>query len=111
MSEITKDQLDLLMGSYKDSIELNTTLLGKLDNVLTSQKESCVKVDKLCDKIDQQTTTLTDSNLQIGEKLVNIRMDSLKEHNSIKHRIYVGYSMMGTILSGLITAIVKLFMQ
>jgi hypothetical protein len=100
-SNVTQDQLKLLMQSHKDSIESNAKLLAKLDAVLDSQKDSCAGMNKLCDKIDQQTTTLTESNLKIHDKLTEIRIKSVEEHNSIKHRINVAFSIVGTIITGI----------
>lgn len=109
MSEITKEQLELLMKSHKESVELNTTLIGKLDRVLESQKNSCDSMNKLCDKIDHQTDTLTTSNVQLGQTLMDMRTNMLQEHNSIFNRLYVAFGMMGSILVTLVANFVKSF--
>lgn len=108
MAEITQDQLKLLMEAYKDSVTLNTKLLTKMDSVVEAQRSSCQSIEKLCDKINQQTITMTAANVQISDKLFEVRTESLKEHNSIKHKIYVALSLMGTIVVALITALVKI---
>lgn len=108
MAEITQDQLKLLMDAYKDSIILNTKLLSKMDNVVEAQRESCKGINKLCDKINQQTITLTSANVQIGDKLVNMRTEDFKEHNSLRNKIYIAFSLMCTIIIALIGILIKL---
>jgi hypothetical protein len=106
---INKDQLNLLMLSYKESVELSTRLLGKLDNVVDIQRESCKGINKLCDKIDQQTSTLVTHNIKLEDKLVDMKINIVKEHGVIRNKLYVAFSLMGTIIIGLITTIYKLF--
>ena len=110
MSEeiVTKDQLRLLMDSHRDVIELNTKLLGKLDLVVSAQKESCEGISKLCDKLDQQTGTLTAANLHIHDKLVELRTEAIKDHSSIRNRLYVAFGMLGTITSALLATLYKI---
>lgn len=108
-SAITQEQLVLLMSSHKESVELTTKLCAKLDSVIDSQKESNSGLVKLCDKIDHQTETLTEANLKMGEQMVKLQTQILTEHNSITNKIYVAFSMMGTIVIGLVTALVKIF--
>ena len=108
-SGVTKDQLHILMSSYKESVELNTRLLGKLDNVIDSQKESCQGINKLCDKIDNQTSTLMTHSIKLGDELVDMKVNIVKDHHSIKNKLYFAFSMMGSIIVGLITTIYKLF--
>ena len=97
------------MNSYKESVQLNTKLFGKIDSVLDVQKESCQNINKLCDKINEQTSTLVTHNCQLSDKLASVSVHLMQEHNSIKGRLYVAFSMMGTIILGLVTTIYKLF--
>lgn len=107
MSDITKEELSLLMDSHKESVKLNTELIGKIDNILEVQRKTCSGVDKLCDKIDHQTSTLSEFNMNLGEKVVDIKTDNVKEHSSIKNRIYLAFGLMATIIIELIVAILK----
>jgi len=105
---VSQEQLKLLMDSYKDSVALTTKLLVKLDTVVESQKENCQSMKILCTKIDHQTDVLTEANLKINDKLSENRTESLKEHSSIKGKIYIAFSLMGTIIVSLISLIVIL---
>ena len=110
-SNITKDQLNLLMISYKESVVLNTKLLVKIDSVLDIQRESCQNINKLCDKINDQTSTLVTHTSKLSDKLAEMNISIIREHSRIKNRLYMAFTMLSSIILGLVTTIYKLFVR
>jgi len=106
---VSEDQLALLMKSYGESIELNTKLMIKIDSVVEIQKNSCLGIDRLCSKIDNQTETLVKSNVELGDKLTDLKIESLNSSASIKSKIYIAFTLMGTIVLTLATILTKVF--
>jgi uncharacterized membrane protein YvbJ len=108
---VTKEELKLLLESHRDNIELNTKLIFKLDSLIEYQKSNCQNIDKLCEKLDQQTNTLIHSNTNLSKELVNMKTEDIREFSSIRNRLYVSFTMMGTIILALITIIAEIFTQ
>ncbi|MGD2072029.1 MAG: hypothetical protein PVG65_00865 [Candidatus Thorarchaeota archaeon] len=74
---LSREDLFLLLESYKNQIRLNTTLLEKQEQVIQSQN-------------------------RVIEKLDSSRLDSAKEFSSVKNRIYIALGSTGTIIVSLI---------
>lgn len=107
MSDLSKEDLSLLMDSYKKQVELNTqvltqqqNLIVRMDSMIEIHKETCHNINKVADKID-------DHSKNMSEKLNSDRKESLKEHNDIKFKIYIAMSLMGAIILNLIALYLK----
>ena len=97
-----KEDLYMLLDTYKNQVESNKTLMeqqGKLldqhNSILTKQAEVVGSLNEVLDKLGTCHDGLKD-------KLTEYRTESLKEHNGIRHRIYVAYAGMTTIILSLI---------
>lgn len=96
----SKDDLFLLLEAYRTQIDSNTALLNKQEklieqqnNILDKQKVVCDLIDKLLGKLDIDHNTIKD-------KLTNSNVDCIKEHSSIKNKIYLIYvGIAGAIIS------------
>lgn len=91
------EQLELLMNSYKEQIQLNTKLLERQERFMDRLDHS---TQQLIEAINAQTTGLQ-STLDSG--LSSLGRDITTEHGDINLRIYVALGGMVTILLTLIT--------
>lgn len=88
---LNSDDLILLLESYKNQIELNTTLLeqqkrisDQIESLLTSQKTLCDSLHSMIETLNKQ------------------RIDCVKEHAGLRHWIYVSLVGTGVIVVSLI---------
>jgi hypothetical protein len=127
---VNRDDLLLMMESYKNQIELNTTLLTRQEVIITKQEEI---IGKLAEILDLQSKVLVDVgavpdsleklihelceatgetcksvNTAVDQSLSAARQAQIREHNGINNRIYLGWVGMGTIVIALIGLIVNL---
>jgi len=114
MSDISKEDLALLMDSYRKQVELNTqvivqqqNLMSRIDTMIEIHKETCSNINRVADKIDEHGKTSIEISNKVSEKLNADRKEGLKEHNDIKFKIYVAMSLMGVIILNLIALYLK----
>ena len=125
--KINRDDLFLLMESYKNTIELNTTLLERQELVNSMQiklmesiKEICanqskilseiktvpdaflIMAEKIADEIKQLNNHNTTELRVIKEEVTKGRNAQIKEHAGLNLRIYVALSGMAAIVVALI---------
>lgn len=114
MGDLNKEELTLLMDSYKKQVELNTqvliqqqNLITRLDSMIEIHKDTCNNINRVADKIDEHGKTSIETFNKVSEKLNSDRKEGLKEHNDIKFKIYVAMSLMGVIILNLIALYLK----
>jgi len=114
MSDLSKEDLTLLMESYKKQVELNTqvltqqqNLIGRMDSMIEIHKETYHNINKVADKIDDHGKNSSTRHSMLSEKLNSDRKESLKEHNDIRLRIYIAMGLMGVIILNLIAIYLK----
>jgi len=114
MSDLSKEDLTLLMDSYKKQVELNTqvltqqqNLIVRLDSMIEIHKETCHNINKVGEKIEDQGKNTTDKFNKMSEKLNSDRKESLKEHTDLRFKIYIAMSLMGVIILNLIAIYLK----
>lgn len=114
MSDLNKEDLTLLMDSYKKQVELNTqvltqqqNLIMRLDSMIEIHKETCNNINRVTDKIDDHGKHVSDGFNKMSEKLNSDRKESLKEHNDIRFKIYIAMSLMGVIILNLVAIYLK----
>jgi uncharacterized coiled-coil DUF342 family protein len=127
MSEnLTKDDLVLLMESYRNMIQLHSTILdrtnkttemldkvvAKQDMLLTKQASLCNKLGKCVEKlneagtkIDNTADKIDNAGKEIRQKIDTHNLSSVKDHGRITNKIYVGWIGMGSIIIALISLI------
>ena len=93
--KLSRDDLYLLMDSYKNTIELNTTLSHQQNAIIEQQhlileqdKKTGEKMDLLIQKLGDHTTALT--NIQTEMTVTNSarRLECNKEHSSMTIKVY-----------------------
>lgn len=114
MSDISKEDLALLMDSYRKQVELNTqvltqqqNLIVRMDSMIDIHKETCRNIDKVAEKIDKQEKENIENTAKIMERVSIERKESLKEHEAIKNRIYIALVGMIVIITNLVAIYLK----
>lgn len=133
---IDKQDLDILMSSYGNMVELNTliaeqlkqiiemekNILSKQDNITTKQKATCEALTNLLSKLNDLALTfkemkpnLTEGHEDILEKLSVIKdkissheLETVKNDSKISTKIYIAWGLTGTIVLSLITMIITI---
>jgi hypothetical protein len=131
--KIDRDDLFLLMESYKNTIELNTTLLERQELVNSMQIKLMESIKEICTNqslILSEIKAVPDAFLTVAEKIageikqlndhhtrelraikdnvVNGRNAEIKEHAGHNLRIYVALSGMVAVVAALVGLIVTL---
>lgn len=120
--QLSKNDLYILMESYKNNIQLNTTLLEQQKQLMImntaaieKQKEFCSTLDKFIENLTNCSKKLEDNHVKIVELIDNkssdiqtkiITHDSTNsvEHSKITNKLYVALG--GMIL--IILAVIEL---
>jgi uncharacterized protein Yka (UPF0111/DUF47 family) len=131
MSEdnLTKDDLVLLMESYRNMITMHQTILDqstktiekldgiaiRQDSISTKQGNICGSLTKITDRLDDCASSLKDANTNIDkmedkitDKLYTHEKKSIEDHGKITNKIYLGWIGMGTIIIGMIGLIITI---
>jgi len=120
-NKLSKDDLFILMESYKNNIQLNTTLLEQQkqllllhDTTTNKQKELCNNIDKLIEKLTQCSKTISDNQIKLHEEQSKLddsigsvstqlslkTADLSKEHASLANKMYISLvGMIGIVIS------------
>ena len=92
--ELSKNDLFILMESYKNNIQLNTTLLEQQKQLMTlniqsieKQNELCKHVDGIIDKMSNLAIILSENNSKLSKEITLISTEVSKEVNSISEEI------------------------
>lgn len=109
---LTKDDLVLLMESYRNMITMHQTILDqtnktidKLDHIATKQDSLfskqgnvCMDLGQIKGKLDDNADLIKDS----VEKISSHEKKSIEDHSKITNKIYIGWVGMITIIVTLI---------
>lgn len=123
LDQLTKDDLVLLMESYRNMITMHQTILDqtnktidKLDVISTKQDSLFSKQGNLCSSLDNIMKKVVDSSINIKtnntkvddlksgliEKLNNHEIRSTEDHGKLTNKIYIGWVGMISIIIALI---------
>lgn len=120
MSEdkLTRDDLVLLMESYRNMITMHQTILDqsektieKMDNIATKQDALFSKQSHLCTSLDRVSENLDGASASLKEaakSAIAHEKETIKQHGKIENKIHLGWIGMGTIIMGLIGLIMML---
>lgn len=129
--EFTKQDLFILMESYKNNIQLNTTILEQQKQILILNDQFIEKQRDLCDSVDQLINRLNDCSKTLAENHAvltgsinsmssklstslesmskDIKMESTNacsrltvDHSNLKNQIYVAMGGMVLIILSLV---------
>jgi hypothetical protein len=131
--KIGRDDLFLLMESYKNTIELNTTLLERQEIISRHQTDLLESIAEVCGNqntilaelktipgavrnavadvahLVRETNDIHKSEFRtLREQGAAFRKEDIKEHASFNNRLYVAMSGMAAIIVSLIAIIIKL---
>ena len=121
--QLSKNDLYILMESYKNNIQLNTTLLEQQKQLMVMNNEAIEKQKELCDTLDKfighlttcsqrlednhnKVVTLIESKSafldakvgSVSTQLTNMCSTNSVEHAKLTNRVYVGWAGMATII-------------
>lgn len=116
--KMTKDDLFLLMESYKNMITMHQTILDqtsktitKLDNIANKQDNLFSKQGQICNTLKTVANRIDDyaDNLSfILNKLNAHENKTIEQHSKVVNKIHLGWIGMGTIIMGLIGLVISL---
>lgn len=105
--QLSKNDLYILMESYKNNIQLNTTLLEQQKQLIImntaaieKQKEFCSTLDKFIENLTNCSKKLEDNHIKIvdlidnktsdiGTKIITMESNNSIEHSKITNKLYV----------------------
>lgn len=118
--QLSKNDLYILMESYKNNIQLNTTLLEQQKQLMImntaaieKQKELCSTLDKFIENLTNCSKKLEDNHVKIVELIDNKSADiqtkiithdatNSVEHSKISNKLYVALGGMVLIILAVI---------
>lgn len=100
--KLSKNDLFILMESYKNNIQLNTTLLEQQKQLIIMTGEAIAKQKELCSTLDAFIEKVSNCSKTVGDSITSHDTYASKEFNSIKFRISLVYGCMVTIVLAVI---------
>jgi len=130
-NKLSRDDLFLLLESYKNTIQLNTTLCEQQKQILNKQNLVCDSITKILNEIKYLVKINTEIDYKGNQKLVvdgigNVKdkvddvnntvklefsthkMDVIKDHSGITIKLYIAFGGMISIIITLIGIIMYL---
>lgn len=131
MSEdrLTRDDLILLMESYRNMITMHQTILDqtsktieRMDNIASKQdslfskqgqifsslKDITGNIDSVASNLSITTDKIENMSNNISNKLNDNEKRSIEQHGTVINKIHLGWIGMGTIIIGLIGLVIAL---
>jgi hypothetical protein len=129
LKHLNKDDLFLLMESYRNMITLHATLveqqkqlmvsqsnmIQKQDEIASQQTAICNKLGRVAEKLEECITTLSKTKDDVASQcgsidnhLDTMSKDLTSQHTGLNGKIYTSMGLMATIVIGLITMIYNL---
>jgi len=120
--QLTRDDLVLLMESYRNMITMHQTILDqtsktieRMDNIASKQDSLFFKQGNICNELQKITGNLdivnkNNENLNLKSTSIEKQLNdhekiTLNDHNKIINKIHLGWIGMGTIIISLLTLI------
>jgi cysteinyl-tRNA synthetase len=128
MSEdrLTRDDLVLLMESYRNMITMHQTILDQtsktisiMENIVVKQDSTLSKQSQVCNSLQNITGNLSTISVNLSktaDKIDSFETDitnqfnthnirTIEDHGKLTQKIYLGWIGMGTIIIGLVSLI------
>lgn len=115
---LTKDDLMLLMESYRNMITMHKTILDqssktieKLDTITNKQDLISTKQGTVCNSlhnITQKLDGVVGGNSITQQKLDNHHEKSVETHGKLANKIHLGWIGMGTIIIGILGLVIAI---
>ena len=108
---LTLQDMILLMDAYKNNVELTTTLMERLsqilvqqDEILTKQKDTCCEIINTTNAMRDFSTAMIEKVSDVNKDIVEVKLEIVKENSSLKNVMYI--ALVGAV--GLIGSIITL---
>jgi hypothetical protein len=95
---LDREDLFLLLEAYKNTIELNTTLIER-------QEVTSAGIDRISGELANICTRLA----TMASEMADDRIAEIKEHNALTLRLYGAYAVLGAIVLGLLGLVAKIW--
>lgn len=106
---LTKDDLVILMESYRNMITMHQTILDQSAKTVDKLDIIATKLDGLFSKQSNMCNSLS-SIKETVNKIESHEIESIKNDGKIMNRIYLGWIGMGTIIMGIISTVITFYM-
>ena len=110
--ELSRDDLFLLMQSYKNTVESNTilleqqkTLIDQHETLIHKQRDVLTLLGKVIDKFD----TINDVKTSLSTQMSTNHLECTKERSSLKGKLIIIYAGIGTVIVSLISLVITVF--
>lgn len=100
--KLSKGDLVILMDSYKNNIQLNTTLLEQQKQLIIMTGETITKQRELCSSLDAFIEKVSDCSRTVGNSIKDHDNNVSKEFSTVKFRISLVYGGMVTIILAIV---------
>lgn len=111
---LDREDLYLLMESYKNTVELNTTLLDRqetlnnnIEKVIAELVNICGNQNEIMKYLDNNKDDCKTGHADIVSEMQAARVSEVKEHSAHNNRIYIAFVGMGVIIISLIGLLAK----
>ena len=104
---LNKEDLYLLLESYKNSVEMNTLIsqqLTSISDALTLSKNDVIVLDE---SIQKKLDNAVISCGKISDRIVEHEKESIRSHSKIFNKINLLYVGIGSIVLGLIVLVIQ----
>ena len=110
--ELSRDDLFLLMQSYKNTVESNTVLLEQQKKLLEQHNviiEKQKDVTDVLNKVLEKFGTVGDMKGEVLEQLNERHLSCVQDHGSIKQRMIFIYAGIGVVTVSLVGLVITVF--
>jgi hypothetical protein len=100
--ELTREDLFLLLESYKNNIEINTTLLDRINLILDGNRSTSDMIQLFLKNLTEVLKTINDTK-ECNQALYTEHLSKMeKQHGGIRTHIYILYVAIGAIVAPLL---------
>lgn len=106
---LDRDDIFLLLESYRNTIELNTTLLERQEVLNARIEKVLAEVVKLCASQSAIAAEIGKLPGQIQLLIETMRNAEITEHHGLKLQMYAAFSLLGGLILALLGLLVKIW--
>jgi hypothetical protein len=106
---LDRDDLFLLLESYRNTIELNTTLLERQEILNNRMEKVLTEVVKICGNQCAIASEIGKLPGQLQLLIESLRTAEIKDHSGLKLQIYAAFTILGGLTIALLSLLVKIW--
>lgn len=107
MSNISHEDIAILLEVYRKQTEVNVQFQTQQQHTLEKMNGIIDLQEKTCDIVNDSSKSISNNLDKLIEMLHTDRVEEIKEHDSIKNKIYVALIGMCTIVLSLLAMMFK----